>query len=118
MNTLLDSIDRIDSNITNISRYHEKALVGVSQEESNRITRKLNQIEDETNESMNKVRVKLKILSDETKKIGGSEALSRKAQQSSVAMKLQNSVQRYAKVQKHAKEQYKKRIEREIKIGK
>lgn len=117
MDSLLGSIDRIESNITSISRYHEKALVGVSQDETNRITRQLDQIQDETNDLMNTVRVALKKLSDETKRTGGSEAQSRKAQQSSVAMKLQNSAQRYAQVQKFAKEQYKKRMEREIRIG-
>lgn len=117
MDSLLGSIDRIESNITSISRYHEKALVGVSQDETNRITRQLDQIQDETNDLMNTVRVTLKKLSDETKRTGGSEAQSRKAQQSSVAMKLQNSAQRYAQVQKLAKEQYKKRMEREIRIG-
>ena len=117
MDSLLGSIDRIESNISSISRFHEKALVGVSQEETSRITRQLDQVQDETNELMNNVRVTLKKLSDETKRLGGSEAQSRKAQQSSVAMKLQNSAQRYAQVQKYAKEQYKKRMEREIRIG-
>ena len=66
---------------------------------------------------MNSVRLGLKKLADETKKIGGQEAQSRKAQQSNAAIKLQNAAQRYAQVQKYAKEQYKKRMVREIRIG-
>ena len=118
MNSLLGTIDRIESNITTVSRYHEKALVGVSQDETSRITRQLDQVQDDTNRMMNSVRMTLKKLSEETKRVGGPEAQSRKAQQSSVAMKLQNAAQRYAQVQKYAKEQYKKRMEREIRIGK
>lgn len=117
IDSLLVTIDRIESNISSVSRYHEKALIGVSQEETNRITKQLDQVQDETNDLMNNVRVTLKKLSDETKRLGGSEAQSRRAQQSSVAMKLQNSAQRYAQAQKYAKEQYKKRMEREIRIA-
>jgi t-SNARE complex subunit (syntaxin) len=117
MSSLISTIDRIEANVTTISRLHERALVGVSQEETNRITRQLDEVQEETNGQMDHVRVSLKRLSDETKRLGGSEAQSRKAQQSSAAMKLQNAAQRYAQVQKYAKEQYKKRMEREIRIG-
>ncbi|KAJ3355528.1 Plasma membrane t-SNARE, secretory vesicle fusion [Kappamyces sp. JEL0680] len=117
MSSMLAVIDRIEGNITAISRFHERALVGVSQDETNRITRQLDDLQDETNGLMDRVRTTLKRLSDETKRLGGSEAQSRKAQQASAAMKLQNAAQRYAQVQKYAKEQYKKRMEREIRIA-
>lgn len=112
------TIDRVESNISSISRFHEKALVGVSQDETNRITRQLDDLQDETNDMMDSVRNGLKKVADETKRMGNSaEAKSRKAQQASAAVKLQNAAQRYGQVQKYAKEQYKKRMEREIKIG-
>lgn len=66
---------------------------------------------------MNNVRSTLQRLSQETKNKGGSEQSSRKAQESNVAMKLQNSVKKLGSIQKTAKEQYKKRIEREMRIG-
>jgi t-SNARE complex subunit (syntaxin) len=119
MSSLSATIERIDLNISSIAKFHERALVGVSQDETNRITRQLDDLQDETNDMMDSVRNGLKKIADETKRMGkSSEAKSRKAQQSSAAVKLQNAAQRYAQVQKYAKEQYKKRIEREIKIGK
>ena len=114
---LLSNIDTVELNIGSIARFHEKALVGVSQDETNRITSQVDQVQDETNRLLNSSRLELKKLSEETKILGGPEAQSRRAQQSNVAMKLQNAAQRYAQVQKYAKEQYKKRMEREIRIG-
>ncbi|KAJ2999242.1 Plasma membrane t-SNARE, secretory vesicle fusion [Globomyces sp. JEL0801] len=114
---LLKSIDRIELNITDISRLHERALVGVSQDETNRLTAQIDRLSDETNEAMNDVRFNLKKLADDTNRTGGSEAQARKAQQSSVAMKLQSAVKRFGQIQKSAKDQYKRRMEREIRIA-
>ena len=117
MGSLMDDIDRIESNIRTVSRLHEKALVAVSQDEINRINRKLDSMQDETTELMNSVRLVLRSVADETKRAGGREQESRKAQQSRVALRLQRAAQMYSQVQQSAKEQYKKRMEREIKIG-
>jgi t-SNARE complex subunit (syntaxin) len=117
INQLFNGIDRIEGNLSQIQRLHERALVGVSQDEINRITRQLDSVQDETNDMMDRIRVELKSLSQETKRVQGSEQQSRKAQQASVASKLQQVAQRYAQIQKGAKEQYKRRMEREIKIG-
>jgi t-SNARE complex subunit (syntaxin) len=117
INQLFSGIDRIEGNLTTIQRLHERALVGVSQDEINRITRQVDSVQDETNDLMDRVRVELKTLAEETKQEKGPEQQSRKAQQASVATKLQQVAQRYAQIQKNAKEQYKKRMEREIRIG-
>ncbi|KAJ3252277.1 Plasma membrane t-SNARE, secretory vesicle fusion [Boothiomyces macroporosus] len=117
INKLLRTIDNIDDNINEIGRLHERALVGVSQDETNRLTRKIDDLTDQTNDEMNNVRSTLQRLSQETKNKGGSEQSSRKAQESNVAMKLQNSVKKLGSIQKTAKEQYKKRIEREMRIA-
>lgn len=89
----------------------------VNQEETNRITKSLDLLQAETKDLMDSVRSSLKTLSSQTKQLGGSEAQSRKAQQSSLAIKLQNAAQRYAQVQKTAKSAYKRRMEREIRIA-
>jgi syntaxin 1B/2/3 len=111
-------IDQINANIKDISRLHERALVGVSQDENNKITRKLDLIQDQTNDSMNSVRMDLKNLSNETKRLGGSEAQSRQAQQGNAAKKLQAAAKNFSDIQTSAKQQYQKRMEREIRIGK
>lgn len=97
---------------------HERALVGVSQDESNKITRKLDLIQDQTNDSMNSVRMDLKKLSNETKRLGGSEAQSRQVQQGNAAKRLQAAAKNFSNIQTNAKQQYQKRMEREIRIGK
>ncbi len=117
MSQLSIKIEKIEENVQFISRLHDKALVGVSQEETNRITRQLDAVQDETNDLMDQIRVQLKKIATETKRLGGTEAQSRKAQQSSIAQRLQTTAQRYAQVQKNAKNQYKKRMERELRIG-
>ncbi|KAJ3325483.1 Plasma membrane t-SNARE, secretory vesicle fusion [Boothiomyces sp. JEL0866] len=117
INKLLRTIDNIDDSINEIGRLHERALVGVSQDETNRLTRKIDDLTDQTNDEMNNVRSTLQRLAQETKNKGGSEQSSRKAQESNVAMKLQNSVKKLGSIQKTAKEQYKKRIEREMRIA-
>ena len=75
-------------------------------------------MQDETSEIMNGVRLELRQVADETKRIGGREQESRKAQQSRVAQRLQRAAQMYSQAQVQAKEQYQKRMQREIRIGK
>ena len=113
----MDDIDRIESNIRTVSKLHEKALAAVSQDEINKINRKLDSVQDETTELMNGVRNTLRNVAEETKRIGGREQDSRKAQQSRVAQRLQRAAQMYSQAQISAKEQYQKRMQREIRIG-
>lgn len=81
------------------------------------ITKKVDSLSDRTKDEMNDIRFALKQLADETNRKGGPEAQARKAQQSSVAQKFQDVVKKFGDVQKTAQHQYKKRIEREIRIG-
>ncbi|KAI8899828.1 t-SNARE [Globomyces pollinis-pini] len=114
---LLNTIHQIDDNITIISKLHEKVLVEISSTEAARYSDEVNQMSEETKDLMNQVRSSLNYIVQETCRNGGDQFESRKAQQNNVIMKLQDCANRFGKMQQNAKSQYKRRVERELKIA-
>ncbi|KAI8913404.1 t-SNARE [Gorgonomyces haynaldii] len=110
-------IDRIDRNIDSIARRHERALVGVSQDEIKRATRELDDLQDETNGYMDRVRSMLAQLAQETKRMRGVEVQSRQSQQNSAARRLLDCGRKYGKVQEKYKDKYKQKMVRELRIA-
>ncbi|KAI8923115.1 t-SNARE [Entophlyctis helioformis] len=111
------SIDAVNRNIATIERLHNRALVGVRQDEAARINRDLDAVQTETSDMISDARQRLQRLSNETKTMRGPEVNARKAQQSTLAKKLMDVAQTYQNVQVSYKQKYRQRMEREIRIA-
>ncbi|KAL2916623.1 hypothetical protein HK105_203735 [Polyrhizophydium stewartii] len=111
------SIDAINRNVSAIERLHNRALVGVSQDETNRINRDLDNVQNETSDLIADARRRLQRISNETKRLGGNDARTRQAQQSVLAQKLMDAAQTYQNIQVAYKQKYRQRMEREIRVA-
>lgn len=74
-------------------------------------------LQDETNRLLQQARGNVKSMAAATKRMRGSDANIRRAQQSQLAKKLMNAVQEYQGVQESFKKKWKQRMEREYRIG-
>ena len=110
-------IDRIRSNISSIDQLHSRSLVALSAEDTSKSNRMVDALQDETNRLLQQARGNVKSMAAATKRMRGSDANIRRAQQSQLAKKLMNAVQEYQGVQESFKKKWKQRMEREYRIG-
>ncbi|KAJ2994381.1 Plasma membrane t-SNARE, secretory vesicle fusion [Globomyces sp. JEL0801] len=117
MDYLSFSVDRIYDNMNVIEKLHSKALIEVSQEGSNKIQKRLDLIQTETDELIYTVRSTLTKLSAETKLIKGPEKSVRKNGEANMAKVLMKVADDFSKLQSSYQQKIQARAEREIKIA-
>lgn len=96
---------------------HQKALVAVNSDEQKRATRKIDTLQMQVSDKLDKVRNSLSRIAAETKRMKGAEVSARRAQQSSAARRLMDVARKYEEIQERYKLKYKQRIARELKIA-
>lgn len=81
------------------------------------ITAQVDKAQDDTNRIISDTRDRLQKMATATKMTQGSESRVRKAKQSSLAKSFMKVAESYQKVQTNYRKEYRKRVERELKIA-
>ena len=82
------------------------------------VTNQVDRAQDDTNRLISDTRDRLQKLASATKSSSGSEARVRKAKQSEIAKSFMKVVESYQSMQSNSRKEYRKRVERELKIAK
>ncbi|KAJ3144522.1 Plasma membrane t-SNARE, secretory vesicle fusion [Geranomyces variabilis] len=112
-----EGIERVNQNVAQIEKLHQKALLGTSTDEQQYYTQQVDALQDETSDLIQSLRASVKALAAGTKTAPKSDVPIRQKQSSTLAEQLVRAAQTYQSTQLKSKQKYRQRMEREIRVA-